>query len=456
MSYYEETDSSILLNRFSQDMSLIDMQLPMAAFQVVSGTFQCIMNAILICLGSSYVAAIIPGVLFMLYWIQRFYLRTSRQIRLLDLETKSPLYKQFTETLEGVETIRALGWQETFEHVAREKLDMSQRPYYLMWCIQRWLNLVLDMLVACLAVLLIALALCLPGSSSAGSLGVALTSLLAFNQSLKALITAWTQAETSIGSVARTKSFEDETPTEISPDEDVDPGADWPLGELEVRNMSLSYKDGTKALKNVSFTVKAGQKFGVCGRTGSGKSTLLSSLLRLIDPSEGAILIDGVDIAKVPRAVVRDRLICLPQDALVFPGTFKFNLDPIDRIKDDSAITAVLKRVHLLDLVEKRGGITSELKADTLSHGEQQLLALARAILRKQAASGKCILVLDEATSNLDLATEALIQEVIKNEFQQTTVIMVAHRLETVREVDAILMLEKGEISKIGTPAEVL
>jgi ATP-binding cassette subfamily C (CFTR/MRP) protein 1 len=210
--------------------------------QISLGVFQCLMNAILICLGSSYVAAIIPGTLFVLYWIQKFYLRTSRQIRLLDLETKTPLYQQFTETLEGVETIRAFGWQKTFEEVAREKLDMSQRPFYLMWCIQRWLNLVLDMLVACLAVLLVGLALCLPGSSSAGALGVALTSLLAFNQSLKSLITAWTQAETSIGSVARTQTFEKDTPTEISPDENLDPGKEWPVGNVEVTNMSLQYK----------------------------------------------------------------------------------------------------------------------------------------------------------------------------------------------------------------------
>lgn len=167
-------------------------------------------------------------------------------------------------------------------------------------------------------------------------------------------------------------------------------------------------------------------------------------------------MIDGVDLSKVPRNVVRDRLICLPQDALVFPGSFRFNLDPTDRISDDSSITDVLAKVRLVDLVEKRGGLAADLKADSLSHGEQQLLALARAILRKQAAGGRCILVLDEATSNLDLATEALIQEVINEEFRETTVIVVAHRMETVREADAILLLDKGVVSKIGTPAEVL
>lgn len=188
----------------------------------------------------------------------------------------------------------------------------------------------------------------------------------------------------------------------------------------------------------------------------SGKSTLLSSLLRLIDPSSGSIFIDGLDIGKIPRNTVRDRLICLPQDALVFPGTFRFNLDPHAKVTDDNLIITVLTRVRLMPLVERRGGINADLKPESLSHGEQQLLALARAILRKQAAGGKSILVLDEATSNLDPETEKLIQIVVNEEFGENTVLTVAHRLDTVREADFIVMLEKGEVLKVGTPAEVL
>jgi ATP-binding cassette subfamily C (CFTR/MRP) protein 1 len=188
----------------------------------------------------------------------------------------------------------------------------------------------------------------------------------------------------------------------------------------------------------------------------SGKSTLLSSLLRLVDPSDGQIVIDGVDIGKVNKNIVRDRLICLPQDALIFPGTFRFNLDPISRIPEDEKLVEVLKSVRLWDMVEQRGGLLSDLKVDTLSHGEQQLLALARAILRKQAAAGHCILVLDEATSNLDKGTEVLIQEVISKEWKNNTVITVAHRLETVQDSDYIVLLEKGEVIKIGPPSEVL
>ena len=202
----------------------------------------CIMNGIMICLGSSYMAITIPGTVFVLYWIQKFYLRTSRQIRLLDLECKTPLYQHFTETIEGLETIRAFGWQTFFDGIALQRLDDSQRPYYLLNCIQRWLNLVLDFTVGALAFLLVALALTVPKSSSGGALGVALTSVLLFNTALKRLISAWTQAETSLGSVSRTATFEKDTPTEVSSDENLDPDPDWPLGEVDISKMSLVYR----------------------------------------------------------------------------------------------------------------------------------------------------------------------------------------------------------------------
>lgn len=414
------------------------------------------MSIALISIGSSYMAASIPVAVFALYWIQRFYLRTSRQLRLLDLETKTPLYQHFTETLEGVATIRAFGWQKPFDEKAFDKLNDSQRPLFILACIQRWLSLVLGLLIAGMAVLLIALALCIPQASSGGALGVALNSILAFNISLTMLISAWTNAETSLGSVARTESFEKHTPVEEEPSTLLEPGSDWPSGAVDVEGLGFTYADGTIALKEVSFSISAGQKFAVVGRTGSGKSTLLSSFLRLIDPSEGRIVVDGYDLNHVNRNTVRDRLICLPQDALVFPGTFKFNLDPEDRCpKAEEMMTAALKSVGLWTLVEARGGVDTELKPESLSHGEQQLLALSRAILRRRVHGGKCILVLDEATSNLDSAAEAVVQKVVREEFAENTVITVAHRLDTIKDADRVLMLDKGEVVKVGAPLEV-
>jgi ATP-binding cassette subfamily C (CFTR/MRP) protein 1 len=241
MSFFETVDSSVILNRFSQDMTLIDMMLPLSSFGFVVSAASCLMSLILVCIGSDWVAITIPGVIVGLYFIQRYYLRTSRQIRLLDLEHKSPLYQLFTETIEGLETIRCFGWQDYFNQDQLRRLNISQKPYYTLYMIQRWLNLVLDLVVCCIAVLLVGLALCVPSSSNAGALGVALSSVLSFNTSLKMLIMTWTAAETSLGSVARTRSYEMSTPSEDQ-EEDLDPGKEWPSGKVEFQNMSLAYE----------------------------------------------------------------------------------------------------------------------------------------------------------------------------------------------------------------------
>ncbi|KAE9991950.1 hypothetical protein EG327_010517 [Venturia inaequalis] len=322
MSFFETVDSSVLLNRFSQDMTLVDFALPISAFMVFSQLASCIMSIALISVGSNYMAASIPVAILALYWIQRFYLRTSRQLRLLDLETKTPLYQHFTETLEGISTIRAFAWQKPFYETALRKLDDSQRPLFILSCIQRWLSLVLGLLIAAMAVLLIALALCIPQASSGGALGVALNSILAFNMSLTMLISAWTNAETSLGSVARTQSFEHHTPTESEPSKPVTPPPSWPSGAIEIKNLSYTYADGTPALKNVSLSIRAGQKIAV---------------------------------------------------------------------------------------------------VDSLSHGEQQLLALSRAVLRKRLL-GNCILFLDEASSNLDAVAEGVVRRVVRDVFCGDTV----------------------------------
>jgi ATP-binding cassette subfamily C (CFTR/MRP) protein 1 len=199
------------------------------------------MSIALIAYGSSYMAATIPVSVLALYFIQKFYLHTSRQMRLLDLETKTPLYQHFTETLEGIETIRAFGWQTPYDQTALTRLNNSQRPYFLLYCIQRWLSLVLGLLTAAISVILVALALSIPSQSSGGSLGVALNSILAFSMSLTMLVTAWTEAETSLGSVARTASFEMYTPIDIEPENPVEPG-DWPRGAVEISNLGFTYR----------------------------------------------------------------------------------------------------------------------------------------------------------------------------------------------------------------------
>lgn len=269
VSFFASTDTGVTLNRFSQDMSLVDMALPIALFGVVSSFFDCIAKLVLISTGSSYMAITIPFTLLAIYLVQDVYLRTSRQLRYLDLEYKSPLYSHFLETLDGLATIRAFGWEYTARKTQSDNLDRSQQPYYMLLCVQRWLNLVLDLMVAAVAVIVMTLAVQLRSTTSAGLLGIALNNVLGFNKSLSTLVMSWTQLETSLGAIARTKTFTETTTSEKKPGENFEVPEDWPSnGEIKFNNVSATYGDSIRAFDGISMSINPGQKIGICGRTG--------------------------------------------------------------------------------------------------------------------------------------------------------------------------------------------
>jgi ABC-type multidrug transport system fused ATPase/permease subunit len=193
--------------------------------------------------GSSYIGAILPVGFVAVYLIQRYYLRTSRQVRFLDLEMKSPLYTQFTETLAGLSTIRAFGWTTDAKRENSRRLNVSQRPYYTMFCIQRWLQVVLDLFAGGMALVLVSFALIFPWSTSKGAIGLAMVNVISFNFTLSAVITTWTQLETSLGAIARLKWFMANTPNENRPEEIQEPPSDWPSrGLIELENVAAAYK----------------------------------------------------------------------------------------------------------------------------------------------------------------------------------------------------------------------
>ncbi|PGH27295.1 hypothetical protein AJ80_01005 [Polytolypa hystricis UAMH7299] len=439
-SFFSTTNSGTVLNRFSQDMSLVDQTLPMAAFTVTFDILNIIVESALIASGARYVSIVIPFCIAAVYLIQKFYLRTSRQLRYLDLESKSPLYTHFTETLSGLATIRAFGWQDEFCEQNLRHLDVSQKPYYLLYCCQRWLNLVLDLFVAGIAVVLVSIAVKWRSTSGAGAIGLALINLLGFSQSLAHLISSWTTLETSLGAIARLKDFVQYTPCENEVSAR-DPPADWPaLGAIDIRDITASFSPESKmmTLKNISMSIKAGQKVGICGRTGSGKTSLILTLFRMLDLSSGSIWIDGIDISTIPRERIRSSIIALPQETLQLPGTIRNNLDPLNTTTEEKIISA-LEKVQLWDKVHNNGGLDVDMDTLTLSHGEKQLLSLATAMLRRRSG----IVVQDEATGNVDAETEKLMQRLIREEFSDCTIISVAHRLHTIMDADANLSVTR-------------
>lgn len=398
---------------FSQDLELIDSDLPGSLDVFLLDILGAISEAVLVFIGSSYLAAVIPLCIVVLYCIQFYYLRTSRQLRLLDIEAKAPLFSHFLETLDGVTCIRAFGWSQNHIEMNYRVLNDSQKPYYLLLSIQRWLTLVLDLFVAALAIALVSAAVNIHNPY----LGVALFNVVAFSSSLQSLIAEWTELETAIGAVSRIRGYEREVPSEIddktSDDSDMDLPEDWPAhGAISFDNVSAAYeKEAKSVLDGVSFSIQAGEKVAVCGRTGrygstcltarrkiltqhdSGKSSLLATLLRMLELQSGTITIDGIDITSVPCDTVRKRLNTTPQEPFHIPGSVRDNLDP-SASSSEARLISILRKVQLEEWLVENGGLDGDFTEESLSHGQRQVFSLARSMVRD-----KKVVVMDEVTS---------------------------------------------------------
>ncbi|KAK1724246.1 ABC transporter [Colletotrichum acutatum] len=453
LSFFQSTDTGSITNRFSQDLNLVDVTLPSNAINFASNACACIVKLIILCVMGKYLATSVPLLVGVLFFVQRYYLRTSRQVRLLDIEAKAPIYAHFLETLKGVATIRAYQWQGKFEEQATKLLDISQKPHYMLACIQQWLALVLDLIVGALALIIVSMATSITDKFSPGAIGVSMVLVLGFNNSLATTIKNWTALETSIGAVARIREFAQTTPSEerelgssgVPPER-------WPMqGRITFENVTARYtKDGDATLKNLTLSISSGQKIAVCGPSGSGKTSFVLSLLQMIEVTDGKISVDGIDLEGLERAEVRSRVNVIPQEPFFIPGSVRFNLDPHSRESSDT-IKAALDKVGLLGKIGMAGGLDSELHADGLSVGERQLLALTRALIEKSQ-----ILILDEATSSVDQDTEDKMRRIIEEEFSEQTVVSVIHRLGFIEKYDRVLLLKQGEVAEWDTPNALL
>jgi ABC-type multidrug transport system fused ATPase/permease subunit len=404
--------------------------------------------------------------------LQKFYVRTSRQIRLFDLEAKSPLFTQFLDLLQGLSTVRAFAWGPRFIERYLDLLDASQRPFYLLFCIQRWLGLVLDLMTAVLVTVMMALVVALRAQLSAPYVALALVQVMSFGQSLAHVIQDWAQLETSFGAVARVKTFCTDTESENRPAETGTIPENWPAhGRVTIEDLVASYDTrggGEPVLRGVSLDIPAGAKVGICGRSGSGESSLLGCILRLLEIGPSSrITIDGVDITTLPRQAVRAAVAVVPQHPFFLKHTsLRDNLVVLHRQQhrqahepqeqqqqhtDDDKILQVLCRLKMDDVIDRLGGLDSPLDADRLSQGQRQLLCVARAML-----AGKRIILIDEASSNVDERSERLIRDVMREQFASCTVIAVAHRLGAVVDFDRVAVMGGGRLLEWDSPRALL
>ncbi|KAI9744667.1 MAG: hypothetical protein M1818_002196 [Claussenomyces sp. TS43310] len=413
----------VIMNRFSQDMQLIDFQVTLTSMSAAEGV---------------------------VYIIQKGYLRTSRQLRHLDLEAKAPIYTLFVETLDGLATIRAFGWQSHLKRRNHMLLDGAQKPFYLLNCIQRWLAFVLDMLLTGVSVLVVVFAVKFRNQTSGGSTGVALVNVLTCHQHLAGFVQRWTLLETSIGAVSRIRAFSLECPVETRQCAVQTPPR-WPSGgSIEVENISAFYNQNSPVLQNVTCSIPLGLKVGVCGRTGSGKSSFVLCLLQMLDISGGRITIDGLDLSCCSREVVRSAFITVPQDSVLFEGSVRFNLDPRG-LAGDAEIEDALRKVRLWDTINREIGLDAPIDEVHLSHGQRQLFSLARAMLSEAK-----ILILDEAVSSVDGETNHLMQSLIRSEFASHTVICVEHYLENILDYGKIAVFDGGSLVEFDAPEVLL
>ncbi|KUJ23459.1 putative ABC multidrug transporter [Mollisia scopiformis] len=474
LQFFTRTDQGVITNLFSQHLNLVDTELLTALLTLLYTVFLTIGQAAVLLTSSPYIAISYPFLAVLLYIVQKFYLRTSRQLRLLDLEAKSPLYTHFLDTVKGLLTMRAFGFVAEERAKNIQLLDTSQRPAYLLIMIQQWLTLVLNMVVMIMAVILTTQAVRL--RSNSGFAGASFVTLMQFGENLSGIVMFYTMLETSLGAVSRLRNFSLNIIPEDKPEiEDIEPPEDWPQkGKIEIKSISASYGDNypdstmpVLALRNINLTFHPGEKIAICGRTGSGKSSLIALLLKLLDPlssedNNAFVNIDDTPLHRINRATLRQRIIAVPQDAVFLPdgSSFKANLDPMTTDATSSAADyeSVLRIVDLWELVEERGGLDAGMTPTTLSQGQRQLFSLARAVLRKRLRArgkGGGVLLLDEFSSSVDRETERAMREVIRVEFREYTVVAVSHRLDMIMDFDTVVVMDKGEVIEVGNPRQM-
>lgn len=467
-----------ILNRFTADFNMLDSRISMDLSFMLHNLMHVLSVIIAGVLVSGYMMIFVLVLIFVCGHYALRYLAGAREVKRLESNAKSPVFEQFGSVLMGIGTIRAFDKSQTYLDRMYQKIDTHCRAYWHLWLFNRWMGWRLNMVGALFATATAALTVSLTSIDSSLA-GFALSFALGLSEGVIWLLRQYSNVELDMNATERIIEYSN---IAIENQGGYDPPAAWPTeGKLEVEDLVVAYApDLPPVLKGLTFSVAQNQRVGVVGRTGAGKSSLTLALFRFLEARSGSIFVDGVDISKIKLYDLRSRLAIIPQDPVLFSGTVRSNLDAFDQ-HTDSELREALARVHLISStttssVQASGSATplvgggdnnTPQQANTnvfkslnsrisegglnLSQGQRQLLCLARAIVSRPK-----IMVLDEATSAVDMETDALIQRSIREEFTDSTLIVIAHRLSTIADFDRILVLGEGKVVEFDTPTELM
>ncbi|CAO3589839.1 unnamed protein product [Absidia cylindrospora] len=475
LRFFDTTPVGRILNRFSGDMESIDSGLPIQNMDFARSGVT--MVAILV---SAVIVApwfLLPALLIAcgtIYYTAKFTI-ASQDSKRIESVSKSPLYSHFTETTVGITTIRAYGATKSFLQTMLWYNDDFSRPSFLTDMINRWVSIRFAYL-GCLLNLFCGFMILinLDRQEDASLAGFVFSYALTFADESFWAAYHYRRVQMSYSSVERLVELMDVD--QESTTGSTQASSDWPNeGTINVENLEVRYApDLDMALKGVSFSVRSGEKIGVVGKTGSGKSTLTLALFRFLEAAKGKIIMDGIDIGTMDLDVLRSRLTIIPQDAILFSGSVRTNMDPFGEFSD-AAIQEALQRVHLVRPPETTpiSSSSSSLACGVgepanrnifecldspitegghnLSIGQRQLVCLARALLKQTK-----VVIMDEATSSVDFETDRAIQQTMATEFASCTIMCVAHRLNSVINYDRILVIEDGLVKEYDSPSALI
>ncbi|GLV41617.1 uncharacterized protein CBL_06846 [Carabus blaptoides fortunei] len=451
MRFFNTNNSGRILNRFSKDLGVVDESLPKAMIDCLQIGLSLIGIFIVVAIVNPWLLLPTIVVLSIFYFLRCVYLSTSRSVKRIEAVTRSPVFNHLSASLQGLTTIRAFGAHQILGKEFDNHQDLHSSAFYLFIASGRTFAFYLD-LVCVFYIAIVTLSFLVLGNEKfGGNVGLAITQVMGLMGMLQWGVRQSSELENQMISVERIVEYsnlENERDTELPADKEI--ATNWPAeGKIEFRDLYLSYSpDDPAVLRELNFVIEPKEKVGIVGRTGAGKSSLIAALFELSE-TDGEILIDGISSKDVGLHTLRSQISIIPQEPVLFSGTMRKNLDPFDEFSDE-VLWKALEEVELKQTVaDLAGGLNGKMSegGSNFSVGQRQLVCLARAIVRNNR-----ILVLDEATANVDPQTDALIQKTIRIKFAECTVLTIAHRLHTVMDSDKVLVMDAGTMVEFDHP----